>query len=692
MGILGKSSTIVLLHSGLRKGAILLLLFVSYWVNSQEKLDSLRLEYHEASSDSLKADLGIILSRTIHRQTHDEEEDYSYAQEAIQHALNSGDSLLYASSLDNLGLLYRYHQRYREAVPLHSKALELVENKDIPARYKMIFANNAGVASRYNQHYDSAVAFYMKALKIAEKEDDLQNIAISTNGIGNSLGYLPGREDEAYAYFERSLAAEQQRGNTLGIAMNYLSIADYFIEKKDFTTARSYLGELLDINEEMEDAYGIAITHEFYGKSFLEEGKNLEEAAAHFEKALRDFQRLGDLHKQAEILLSLGDIKRLQNSFDESEDLYIASLAIAEKLNHHGLLADNSLKLSTLYERRDQPRQALNYLKEGKAYQDSIKISEQNVEIAALIRQYDLENKENQIQLLEKDKALQQTLLVNQQQVLDRRLITMVILAMGIFFILIIVLLQYRNYRTRRKAIAEFQQEEKEKMKAIYERNLARSEILVTRLRVNPHFLFNCLNAITYLIQSEQNSKAMKYLVVFSRYTRLVLETSQKHVVPLNEELQLTKYYLALEENRFDKDFRYELKGDDVPEIEEILIPPMLLQPFIENAIWHGLLPSRKEKKMLILEVKVAQGNVEISINDNGVGRKHVQAPTNSSHKSMGMRIIQERIELYNKSYPDKITYEVIDKQDKQGQPLGTTILLKLFQVTVLKESIQQVS
>lgn len=673
-------------------GIFFFLSLISLSSNAQLVVDSLENQFRTATNDSVKVNLGIRLSRTIHRQSHQEEEDYAFAQETIQFALDSGDSLLYARSLDNLGLLYRYHQRYREAIPLHSKAFELVENKQVPSRYKMIFANNAGVASRYNQQYDAAVAFYMKALKIAEDENNLQNIAIATNGIGNSLGFIQGREEEAYSYFERSLQAEQARGNSLGIAMNYLSIADYYTQKNDFKTARDYLGDLLELNREMEDAYGIAITHEFYGKAFLQEGENLNMAARHFEKSLEDFRELGDKHKQAGIMMHLGDTRRAQGDLNASENLYKASLELAHEQNHHGLLMDNSMRLSALLEGRNEPGEALQYLKKGKAYEDSIKFSKQSIEIAALIRQYDIENKENQIQLLEKDKALQQTLLVNQQQKLNRRQITVFLLAMGLIFILVIVLLQYRNYRTKRKAIAKLQQEEKEKIKAIYERNLARSEILVTRLRINPHFLFNCLNAITYLIQSQQNAKAMKYLVVFSRYTRMVLETSQKHVVPLSEEVQLTKYYLALEENRFEKDFRYEVKMDNSMEIEHVMVPPMLLQPFIENAIWHGLLPSKKQEKMLILEVKVSENQVDIIISDNGVGRKSTDTLKDQSHKSMGMTIVKERIDLYNKSYPSKIVCQIIDEKDTDDKPMGTTVILRLNQVKVEQEAIKRVS
>ncbi|MGI0106850.1 tetratricopeptide repeat-containing sensor histidine kinase [Salinimicrobium sp. WS361] len=661
--------------------SFLLILLCSTSGFPQSRLDSLKTSFEEETNDSLKVVYGIQMLREFHRNEHKEEEEYDLARGLIQKALNTGDSLLYARTLDNLGLLYRYHQRYDEALSLHTKAFNLVEDMEVDPVHKMIFANNAGVAGRYNQRYDTAVSYYMKALKIAEEENDLKNIAIAGNGIGNTLGNIPGRQDEALTYFERSLEAEKQRGNSLGVAMNYLSISDYYIDKEEFTTARKYLDELLRINREREDNYGLAITYEFYGKSYLEEGKDLDKAAYYFEDALSRFEKIGDAHQQAQIQGSLGDVRFKQDRLVPAKSYYEKSLELAKDLNQHGLIMKNSYQLAEILERQNQPSAALQYIKQGKAYEDSIKLEEQNVEIAALIRKYDIEKKEDHIQLLEKDKALQQTLLDNQQQKLERRRILMLLLGTGLLFILVIFLLQYRNHQMKKKVNARILKEEKEKMKAIYERNLARAEILVTRLRVNPHFIFNSLNAITYLIQSNQNAKAMKYLVVFSRYTRMVLETSQKHVVPLSEELKLTQYYLTLEKNRFEKDFTFEIKGEDAPEVEKILIPPLLLQPLIENAIWHGLLPSKRETKRLLLEVIPEGEIVKIIIDDNGVGRSGIEKRSaEKDHKSMGMQIIKERIELFNKSYSGHIDCEVIDKKDEQGKPEGTRIVFKLKQ------------
>lgn len=253
-------------------------LYLSLPGRTRSYLDSLKTSYELENNDSLKVAYAIHLTWEIYNNSHNEEEEYRYARDAINRALSLNDTLLYARALDNLGLLYRYHQHYGEALSLHTKAFKLIKDKKVKPLYKMIFANNAGVAARYNQEYDLSIAYYMKALKIAEQENDLRNIAISTNGIGNALGNIPGRKEAALNYFKRSLNAETKRENSLGIAMNYLSIRDYYMDREQFAKARSYLHKLLEINQNRKDRCGLAITYEFYGKCYFKEGKDLEKA------------------------------------------------------------------------------------------------------------------------------------------------------------------------------------------------------------------------------------------------------------------------------------------------------------------------------------------------------------------------------------------------------------------------------
>lgn len=619
---------------------LLTLLFPQFGVFAQTaKLDSLHIEYNQTKQDSCKVVVGLSLVREMQRNKVNPTEIYDFAEDNVDLALNLKDTLLYARALDNLGLIYRFNQNYKEALALHSRAFELVEEKKFPDIYKMIFADNAGVAARYDQNYDLAISYYMKALVMAEAQENLKNIAIASNGIGNSLGNIPGREEEAIEFFKKSLDAEEKLDNTLGIAMNYLSISDYYINKKDFKTAREYLAKLLEINNKRNDGFGLAITYQFMGLAYLKEEMNLDKATFYFKTSLSRFEDLDHKHKQAELYGNLGDTERKKNNRKEAERYFNKALEFGFELKRFDLIESISLALSKLKEEEAMFERALSYYKQSEAYKDSINIGEQNLTIESLIRKYDISEKENYIKLLEKDKVLHQTLLKNQEEQLKRRRLYVLFLTIGISLLLIIFVLQYRNYVGKKNSQKRILEEEKAKMNAVYERNLARAETIANRLRINPHFLFNSLNAITYLVQSNQNEEAISYLSVFSRYTRMLLETSTKQVIPL------------------------------------------LLQPFLENAVWHGLLPLENKQRNLQIEVVPNDDSLKIIIEDNGVGRASHSGKKDKKHNSLGIQITNERIDLFNKSYTDQISYKIEDKFDSNNNPIGTRVIISLVYI-----------
>ena len=221
----------------------------------------------------------------------------------------------------------------------------------------------------------------------------------------------------------------------------------------------------------------------------------------------------------------------------------------------------------------------------------------------------------------------------------------------------------------------KLQEQEQKRLNAEYERELAESEMLARRLQIHPHFIFNCLNAIKYLIQSEQNEKASLYLVIFSKFIRMVLDSSEKHVIPIETEIEIIENYLKLEKNRFDNNFSYELHINDAESLKKTYVPPLILQPFIENAIWHGLLNSPKESKIVKIELSAVKDTIFIVIDDNGIGRKEANEHSiKKLYQSMGIALTKKRIKLYNSNFNNVLKFKIIDKIDNNGISLGTRI------------------
>ena len=214
-------------------------------------------------------------------------------------------------------------------------------------------------------------------------------------------------------------------------------------------------------------------------------------------------------------------------------------------------------------------------------------------------------------------------------------------------------------------------QEVQQKELMMLERDSAYSQILATQIQSNTHFIFNSLNAIKLLIQKKATKPAERYLIVFSRFIRMILELPKQKIISLHEELQLIDYYLKLEQIRFNNELNYHLEVSlSEQDLQAIHIPPLLLQPFIENSIWHGLIPSNQEEKCLFIKIYQTNNITHILIEDNGVGRQIGTSTPDSlkdSKKSLGLKITKERIHLYNQNQPNQINFQIIDKVESSG-------------------------
>ncbi|MEZ4984481.1 MAG: histidine kinase [Saprospiraceae bacterium] len=236
--------------------------------------------------------------------------------------------------------------------------------------------------------------------------------------------------------------------------------------------------------------------------------------------------------------------------------------------------------------------------------------------------------------------------------------------------------LVWSAYRWR---IARVRREEA--LKNAFNQKLAQTEMAALRAQMNPHFVFNCLSAINRFILVNQPEEASAYLTKFSRLIRLILDNSRTDTVPLDKELDALKLYIEMEQMRFSDRFEYTLYV--APEVQPALleIPPLLIQPFVENAIWHGLM-HRATPGLLSIKVELAaQNKLTITIEDNGVGRtKAVELKSKSAtpNKSLGMTVTTERIAAINQLYGTDATVAIIDLTGELGQAIGTKVVLQI--------------
>ena len=216
-----------------------------------------------------------------------------------------------------------------------------------------------------------------------------------------------------------------------------------------------------------------------------------------------------------------------------------------------------------------------------------------------------------------------------------------------------------------------------------YTRKLAAVEMKALRSQMNPHFLFNGLNSIKSFVISNRPREAADYLSKFARLIRLILENSKDALVPLDREIETLRLYMAMEALRFQERFTYEIAVDPSVDPHLYEVPPTLIQPYVENAIWHGLLHLKRPGGHLRIAFRSDGGAEQLTvvIEDNGVGRAEAQRLRSLSatrRKSMGMRITAERIAILDQLYGIGATVVVSDLRDAGGAPLGTRVTVRL--------------
>ena len=230
-------------------------------------------------------------------------------------------------------------------------------------------------------------------------------------------------------------------------------------------------------------------------------------------------------------------------------------------------------------------------------------------------------------------------------------------------------------------AVLYFQQKQnKQKQKIALEKittekRLAELEMQALKAQINPHFVFNCLNSIKGFIYDKDYMQADKYLDKFSELMRSTIDNSDASIISLNDEIAYLENYLQLEKLRFEEKFNYSFEVDENIETEKIFVPAMLLQPYVENAIRHGMRFLENKKGHITITTAVQKNYLICTIDDNGIGREKAAALKSKAHieyQSKGMSISKRRAELYN------IQQEIVDKKDASSNAEGTTIIVKI--------------
>jgi tetratricopeptide (TPR) repeat protein len=373
-------------------------------------------------------------------------------------------------------------------------------------------------------------------------------------------------------------------------------------------------------------------------------------------RALDIIQRENDENERMRTLLDVAGTYHALHDDRKALDFAYQGLNLALLIDNRQFIRDGYKLLYNIYDSEGKNDSAYNYYRSYIKAKESLAADQTKGKLAT----YDYEQK-----------------LRIQEQHLKNETLLRNILIIFAFAILIVSFLLLRNIRLKRKN----ENLTNENTRKELEYKTAEMEMQALRAQMNPHFIFNCLNSINRFIMKNESEIASDYLTQFSRLIRLVLNNSKKAWISLEDEIEMLRLYLEMERLRFKDAFQYEIHCDDNIDPIAIMIPPLLLQPFVENAVWHGLM-HKKENGTVTVSFSEANNILHCTVIDNGVGRSVAAtagSKSSQAHKSMGIQITRDRLALINGDIRDeKVAFEIEDRFDSKGQPAGTKVSLKI--------------
>lgn len=557
----------------------------------------------------------------------------------------ANDSLLSEAYLYR-GTAFETSQLYDSSVYYFKKALEIsssISNKN--RAY-----NGLGSAYYFLGQLDSALHFYQKsAEQIAEPEQSKQYLSMAYSNIGKVLN-ASDLDTEAIDYFKRAIQIAKDEDLIMQELPPLLNISTVFMKSDQFDSAIHYALEVERRSLENEIPYGVAKANYVLATAHL--GLN------------RPSRALNESLKAEEIYLEINSPRDLNSTrFLRAKILHELS-SYAESLhlinNLEGPFNDGLREQILEYKAKNlfglkKWNEAYKAYEEFHNFYAQVVEKNREGELAALQYQFDTKAKTAEIRSLQNENTIAQ-LQLNQRNMWIITICILMILAIAFG------LMYLKNSRIRN------------------EKQVADLETKLLRTQLNPHFLFNAMGAIQqYIFSKEEPQKISDYLGKFSRLTRMILNYSKEEFISLEEEITFIYHYVELQQIRFENPFDFELIIDPELDQEETLIPPMLTQPFIENAIEHGLL-HKKSKGLIKLKItEVSSDEIEVIVEDDGVGRKQAASfKKHANHRSFATEITKERLKLLQSKLNKRTNFKIIDLVDNQEQSMGTRIHLNI--------------
>lgn len=505
------------------------------------------------------------------------------------------------------------------------KEYKLIDEKKLSNYEKTVWFEGIGDTYVKLEDFSKAIEAYEDGLKVANK-----------HLIAPKVTDLNSKMAQVYSDQGQTSKAKLLFSNSLNLAKNE--------NKKRAVEEQVKVAEFNSINADYADEIVLR-------KEAIEAIKDIEKDSIITNESAITIQKQN---------YKIGNAYYLQNDMESAIPYYEKSIEEADKKEDLDVKMDATRKLSEAHLRAGNTEKAIAY---SEAYNNVVdqQYAKKIQEISQAARfSRNIAEQQNRITSLESDRALSRSKYELTQEQNKSQQIIIYSLIGGLVLLLITGYLMFKYIKQQRLA-----------------NNLLALKSL--RSQMNPHFIFNALNSVNTFIATNDERTANKYLTDFSKLMRAVLENSEEDFIPLKKEVELLNLYTQLEHFRFQDKFDYSIDVDETIDVEDYQIPPMLLQPYIENAVWHGLRYKTEKGHLHIYIQPKSKDEITITIADNGIGRERSKALKTDHQKkqnSKGMNNIKKRVAILNEMYKDKVDVTISDFQESED--VGTKVVVTL--------------
>jgi len=518
---------------------------------------------------------------------------------------------------------------------------------------------NLAILLSNSANYEASNNAGLQAITYAEACGALRLKAVALNNVADNFFTLKNL-DRCRLYAKQAVEINTQLKAWRGVAINYELLSRCDFEEKFYAQAKEDLQLGMPFAIKANESY---IHSQFYlgfGKLSIVEGRR-DSAAIYFNQAMQQATLQGDLRNEFEVYMAKAEYLTPEKT--GAKILWLnTALRIAQQTVYTNGIADAAQQLSTLYDELQNKDSSFFYYRIFRTASDSV-FSANNRNMVIKESELLIKRQQSENLHLKQLAQLQYTEISFKNGLLVAFVISLLLVTGIAFFI--------------NRSI----QNEKKREEAFLKQKISETQMQAMRAKLNPHFIFNSINSIENFIMQDNKRQASDYLNKFSKLIRTILDSSSEELVSFASDIETMQLYIDLELLRYNNKFAYQTHITPQLLTGDYRVPSLLLQPYLENAIMHGIAHSDKIGLHLILKASVESDFITYTIEDNGVGRKQAAEYNRQNkpyHKSVGLQLAEDRVNIFNGAIANLTAVEIIDLYDENNVPTGTKVIIKL--------------